>query len=136
MVDAEASNGEISSALGRTERAVASKRFDLRLVSDRLHWPIGDLAKLRAMVEARSSDSEIAATLGRTERSVASKRHALGLVSYRRLTRPPADASRWVDRARHLEQALDLALALADTRSPHDEIAEAIRDSLHHAPQA
>jgi len=101
------------------------------------HWTLVELAKLRSMFNDKATDAQIAAELGphRSVRAVAVKRHNMGLTHYQRTTRNSGDAMGWVARARHLEGAVDLAIALAETRADHGEIAEELRELLRRAPK-
>lgn len=82
------------------------------------------------------SDAEIAAELGRTARSVANKRHTLGIVRYNRATRPRGDGAKHARRAKALLEIVEIALAGADAKAPHAEIATDIRRGLRTLPGA
>lgn len=110
-------------------------------------WTRTEILRLRELVEAGIKDAAIADALGNTHttRAVAVKRYQLGLVSRRIKRDAPSSSAKWENerisllerelqasrrRELYLQNALELALALADTRAEPSEIASEIRHAL------
>ncbi len=97
-------------------------------------WSQAEITRVWSMFGDGCSDSEIGSALGLSARSVANKRHTLGIVRYSRPTRPRGDGAKHARRAKALLDLVELALAGADAKAPHAEIADDLRRGLRNLP--